>query len=71
MSQRHNLQDATGVIENWGALGIGKIVQAVAPTDGQPGYAVGCEWVNNTGAAGNIRFVNVGTLASSNWFNVL
>lgn len=43
---------------------------AVAPTNGDAGYFVGCTFINTTGGAGGTYFINVGSSTSATWLAV-
>ena len=64
MSQRHAVQDATGVLATDDAGDILIIVEPNAPTDSQAGYSPGCLHINT--ADGQVK-VNENTVASSTW----
>jgi hypothetical protein len=68
--QVHTVQDATGQVSRIPPDGILDIVKRVAPTDTDPGYAVGCFWRNLAGAPGGILWVNIGSTTSANWMNI-
>lgn len=70
MSERHRVQDGTGVISSYGANTIVDVIQNVAPTNGKAGYAPGCSWRNTAGTVGTTFYVNVGTALSSDWLTV-
>ena len=64
MSQRHAVQDATGILATDDAGNTLIIVEPTAPTNGQAGYSPGCLHINT--ADGQVK-VNENTLASSTW----
>lgn len=70
MSRKHTLQDGTGVLDVIPGEGVLKIVQRVAPTDAQAGYVKGCVWINLSGAAGLIFYINKGSVTSTDWLAV-
>jgi hypothetical protein len=67
MSQRHAIQDATGVLSTDDVGDILIVSQSVIPTDASDsGYAVGCLWlVSDADAAKNV-YVKTNT-GSSVW----
>ncbi len=67
MSERHRIQDASGVVFDKPPLGDGLTVLAVAPTNGQKGYITGALWVNTAGTAGAILYINQGSNTSTTW----
>ncbi len=71
MSERHMVQDATGVVISEGANVIMYILSTSAPSDSVAGYGIGCVWINKAGTAGGVMYVNIGTLALSNWINIV
>ncbi len=66
----HTIQDATGDVVRYAPDGRMYTVQRIAPTDGQPGFAVGCFWINAAGSPAGIFYVNIGSKTSSNWLNI-
>ena len=66
MSQRHAIQDATGVLSTDDVGDQLVTLQAVVPTnDDNAGYAVGCLWlVSDAGAAKNayVKMNTTGTI---------
>ena len=65
--QRHDIQDATGVVVRKPNVGIMQVVSATTPTNGQAGYGPGCLWQNHSGSAGTVLYVNTGTNTSTTW----
>lgn len=68
--RRHTLQDATGVIAVDGEGNAVFVVGTTAPTDGIPGFAVGCQFLKLDGAAGTNTYINEGTSTACD-FNLL
>lgn len=68
--RRQELQDATGVILRKPPVGVLKQIATTTPTNGQAGFATGCVWVNTSGTAGSIYYINTGTNTSSTWTNL-
>ena len=64
MSQRHAVQDATGILATDDAGNTLIIVEPNTPSDLQAGYSPGCLHINT--ADGQVK-VNERTLASSAW----
>lgn len=51
----------------------GNVLRAIGttvPTDGEAGYATGCEFIKTNGSAGSVKYINEGTSSSCD-FNVL
>lgn len=70
MSERHRVQDQTGVVVLTDGILISYIITNVAPTNSQVGFQVGCYHVNKLGTVGSIFYVNVGTTTSAIWQNI-
>jgi hypothetical protein len=70
MSERHRIQDPTGVFYSIDANLIGWTVSTTTPTNSKSGYLIGSVWVNKTGTAGSIFYVNTGTATSTTWTNI-
>lgn len=70
MSRRHDIQDASGVITRYNPFGIIQAWGASAPTNGNPGFAKGCDFYNLGGATGTLRYVNVGSNTSATWVEI-
>ena len=51
-------------MEFWQPQGAGKVVLTTGPTNGQSGFAPGCEWINMVSGA---RYINAGSTTSSVW----
>ncbi len=71
MSSRFKRQDASGVIAENGAPDRKLIVTATAtPTASAAGFEKGCLYINTSGSAGTILYVNTGTTSSATWLNI-
>ncbi len=70
MSQRHKVQDATGVFCETDGLLQSFVFSTTTPTASANGYQVGCFWVNKSGTPGTIFYVNIGTTTSATWQNI-
>ncbi len=70
MSSRHRKQDATGVMMHDGLFPVW-VTLPQAPTNGQPGFQVGCFWQNTAGSVGSLIYVNTGTTTSATWTNII
>lgn len=68
--RRHTQQDPTGIL--WSKPGVGTLIiaQAAAPTNSQTGFATGCLWINTSGTAGAILYLNQGTASSTTWLAI-
>lgn len=71
MSERHRVQDQTGVVVLSDGILISDIITNVAPTNGQLGFQIGCTFTNKLGTVGGIYYVNVGTTTSATWVNIV
>ncbi len=68
--RRHTLQDGTGILASKPPVGTLIIYQTAAPTNGQTGFATGCIWINTSGTAGAILYLNQGTASSTTWLAI-
>ena len=67
----HRLQDGRGdLLANSAGQSLFHYDSA-APSNGVSGYAVGCIWMNYSGTAGTIFYVNQGTTTSATWINLV
>ena len=66
MSERHKMQDASGVVAE---TATGEVIIAagidLSVHDGKAGYAVGCLFIHTDGGAGSALYVNEGTVSTS------
>jgi len=70
MSAAHTLHSADGVLERIPGVGISKLTRNGAPpSDGDAGYAPGCQYTRLDGGVGTVFYVNEGTNLSAD-FNV-
>lgn len=67
MARRHDVQDGTGVIAAARPDGVTILQQHSTPTNSVKGYTPGCIWINMSGTAGTVLYVNIGTASSTTW----
>lgn len=70
MSQKHAIQDATGVVETLPGVGIMQAVGTTVPTDGAAGFGPGCLFQKTNGSLGTQLYINEGTATSCD-FNLV
>lgn len=70
MSKFLSVQSQDGRAVTVDALQNAIIYQTSAPTNGVLGYSTGCLWINKSGTAGSILYINQGTTTSSTWFAI-
>ncbi len=70
MSSRFKRQDATGVVIDHEPGGKNLVYGTVAPTNSQAGFETGCIYVNTSGTAGAILYVNQGSNTSTTWLAI-
>lgn len=70
MTRRHDVSDATGIIEQYLPLGRIQSWGLVNPSNGIQGHASGAIWHNLAGIYGSALWLNIGTFTSSQWINL-
>lgn len=70
MAQKVRIHHALAALMEIPVVGIILARGTAAPTAAATGYAPGCLFINTSGSAGTVLYVNTGTKASATWLNI-